>query len=206
MNFIITISREFGSGGRELGRRIADYLHIAYYDKEIVNEIAKETEFSKEYIEEITSDRPVPLFPIHAGISFTPMVDPRIDQASEVFLAQSKILNMLADKSSCVIIGRAADYILRDRKPYRIYVYSSASSKLKRCMERENGPINEKKMAKRIKAIDKQRRHYYEYYTGLSWGDPQNYDIMINTSDRDVKALALMIARHIKEDFVDAEQ
>ena len=91
MGRIITIGREFGSGGRELGRRLADELGYAYYDSEILNEIAKETEYSKAYIEELSQGRPVPLFPIHYGSTWSPSNDPHFQNALDIAIASSSV-------------------------------------------------------------------------------------------------------------------
>ena len=191
MGRIITIGREFGSGGRELGRRLADELGIAYYDSEILSEIAKDTEYSKNYIEELSSGRPVPLFPIHYGTSWSPANDPHFQNAIDVFASQRKILRELAEKSDCIIIGRCADYILEEFNPFRIFVYATMESKLARCKARsqQGEAFNDKEMIRRIQRIDKKRRQYYEFYTGRKWGSKENYDLMINTSDRDIKKL-----------------
>ena len=124
MNRIITIGREFGSGGRELGRRLSEKLNIAYYDQEIISEISKRTALSEEYIRRITESRPTVSFPIHIGRSFSPVPDPLVQQRISVYSEQNKLLHELADKSDCIIVGRCADYILRehprwqdDRKP-----------------------------------------------------------------------------------------
>ncbi len=134
MGRIITIGREFGSGGRELGRRLADELGYAYYDSEILNEIAKETEYSKAYIEELSQGRPVPLFPIHYGSTWSPSNDPHFQNALDIFSSQKKILLELAGKSDCIIIGRCADYILEEFKPFRIFVYKKEANRAKPLM------------------------------------------------------------------------
>ncbi len=198
---IITIGREFGSGGREFGRRLAEELGIAYYDREILAEIAKKTAYSQEYIEEVSQGRPVALFPIHYGGSFLSVADPNITQAADIFQEQSNVLKELADKSDCLIIGRAADYVLRDRHPFRIFIYSSLEAKVRRCKEREDERekgLSDKALIKRIKQVDKKRRQYYEFYTGNVWGDRNHYDLLINTSNGDLKALAKAVAALLK--------
>lgn len=198
---IITIGREFGSGGRELGRRLADKLKIAYYDKEILTEIEKKTPFSKEYIEEMCESRPVALYPIHYGISWTFMPDPHFKQSLEVYKTQADTIKELASKGSCVIIGRCADYILKDQHPLRIFVYSDMSSKIERCKKREKDheDLSDKEIEKRIKAIDKKRRKHYEFFTEQTWGDRSNYDLLINTTNVDIKALADLLAEHLEK-------
>lgn len=199
MGILITISREFGSGGRELGRRLADLLGIAYYDKEILLEIEHKTPFSKEYIAEVCESRPIPLFPIHYGNSWAPVSDPHLKQSIEVYRAQADIMKELASKSSCIIIGRCADYVLRGEKPLRIFVYSDMESKIARCRkrEKEHENISDKEIAKRIRAIDKRRKKYYEFYTGQSWGDRSNYDMLLNTANVSIPDLAEALARQL---------
>ncbi len=201
MSYVITIGREFGSGGRELGRRLADILGIAYYDKEIILEIEHKTPFSKEYIEEVSENRPVPLFPIHYGNTWAPVSDPHFEQSIDVFRAQSDIIKDMAHKSSCVIIGRCADFILKDDHPIRIFVYADMAQKVDRCKKREKSDSNltDKEIIKNIKKIDKKRKKYYEFYTGQAWGERKNYDMMINTTNADIKEIAEMLASFIKE-------
>ena len=150
MKRIITVSREFGSGGRELGRRLSELLHIAYYDKEIVTEIAKRTSMSEEYVRQI---------PISIGRSFYPMTDPLLDQNQAIFREQHQIIREMADKSDCVIVGRCGDYILRDLNPFRIFVYADMDAKIARCRERgkEDPPLSDKELKQKITKMDKGR-------------------------------------------------
>lgn len=191
---IITIGREFGSGGRELGRRLAETLGYAYYDKEIIDEIAKNTPYSKEYIEEVSEADPVPLFPIRYGSTLNPSPDPGVSMALDVLSAQSKILRELALKSDCVIIGRAADYLLRDLHPYRIFVYATIESRLQRCLKREKGDHSPKQLLKGIKRIDKKRKKYYQFVTGRDWGEWTNYDLLVNTSFASIPEVVTMLS------------
>lgn len=196
MSIVITIGREFGSGGRELGRRIADELGIAYYDKEILQAIAEKTSYCLKYVESVSEERPQPLLPIHYGVTFATL--PTKSEPLDVFTAQAQILRELALKSSCVIIGRAADDILADLHPFRIYCYSDLATKVKRCRERgDESP--EKDLIRNIKRIDKRRRRFYEYTTGIPWGRKDHYDLMINTTNLDIKPLAHALAMMIKE-------
>lgn len=197
---IITISREFGSGGRELGRRIADELGWAYYDQEILHEMAKNTDYSKEYLASFTESGPVRLMPITYAHSFYHGNQGAFDQSVEVFTLQSNTIKQMALKSDCVIIGRCADYILRDYHPLRIFVYSNMASKVERCLarnEEKTQGLDEKAVIKEIKKVDKRRRKYYEFYTYQKWGDRNNYDVMINTSGQDIKALAKMLVTKV---------
>lgn len=197
MGHIITIGREFGSGGRELGRRLAEELHIEYYDREILAEIAKHTSLAEEYIQNVVERQPHNLLPITIGRSFTYVEDYAFKQAQAVYQAQSRIIREMAEKSDCVIIGRCADYILQDKKPFRIFVYADLESRIRRCMERraEGENQTEKEMKKQILAVDKNRARYYEFYTGLKWGDKINYDLCINTTDTVIKEIVPAIGK-----------
>ncbi len=197
MSKIVTVGREFGSGGRELGRRLAEELGIAYYDKEIITEIARRTELSEQYVQQIVEHKPVVLYPIHVGRSFYPALDAAAAQSSAVYHEQHEIIREMAEKSDCVIVGRCADYILRDKKPLRLFVYADEASKLARCRAKapENERFTDRKLARLIRKIDAERAHYYYFYTGKKWGDPLNFDVCINTTNTQIKALAKAIAR-----------
>ena len=119
MNRIITIGREFGSGGRELGYRIAEKLQIAYYDQEIITEIAKRTALSEDYIRQIEERRPIMHFPIHTGHSFYLTSEPTFYPEFSIYTKQHELLRELSCKSDCIIVGRCADHILRERNPVR---------------------------------------------------------------------------------------
>lgn len=198
MNRIITIGREFGSGGRELGRRLAEELQIEYWDKEIIEAISEKTSLSQEYVNQVLSGVPHNLYPITIGQSFYPMHSFYYnDQPNRVLEAKNEIIRSLAEKSSCVIVGRCADYILRDIKPYRIFVYADIESKVKRCMDRqgEKENLTPEQMKKKILSVDKKRAAYYKNYTGNKWGDKANYDLCINTTDAVIKDIVPHIAK-----------
>lgn len=197
MNRIITIGREFGSGGRELGRRLAEELGIQYYDKEILREISHDTSLSEDYLKGIVDKKPNFLFPITIGRSFSLSDDYHIKQMQTVYQSQSNIIHQLAEKSDCVIIGRCADYILRDMHPFRIFVYASMASRIKRCQERSaaNENLTDKEMRNKILTIDKNRSRHYEDFTGQKWGDRVYYDFCINTTDANIKEIAPHLAK-----------
>lgn len=200
----ITIGREFGSGGRELGRRLAEELDIAYYDSEILTEIAKRTSLSQDYIQQIIERRPHPSFPIHVVRTFHTVSTPIDEQANKIYQEQSATIKDLAEKSSCVIVGRCADYILRDQHPFRIFVYADMESKIKRCNEKDiwHEELSDRAMKQKILSIDRNRKKYYSFYTGNKWGDKINYDMMINTSGVSIPELTKHLAPYIKSIFV----
>ena len=200
MNKVITIGREFGSGGRELGRRLAQELGIEYYDKEIISEIAKKTSLSEEYVKNVVERTPHNLYPITTGHTISYVGSPAFAQMQSVYLAQSEIIKDLADKAPCVIVGRCADYILHEKDPFRIFVYASMESKINRCKARaeKDEKLTDKQLARQIRRIDKERAKYYGFYTGLVWGDLENYDLCINTTDINIKELVPVIAKLFK--------
>lgn len=202
MNKLITVGRQFGSGGRELGRRLADELGLLYCDNEIITEIAKQTNLSEGYVNLVLEQKPGHLYPITTGHSFYNIINPVPDQAQSVYAAQEKIIRDTASGGGCVIVGRCADFILRDMDPLRIFVYADAESRVRRCLERvdrDEAKLSEKEMLKKINAVDRNRRKYYEFYTGAEWGNPENYDILINTSGKDIKSLVPAVAKLVSD-------
>lgn len=197
MNKIITIGREFGSGGREFGRRLSEKLGFAYYDQEIISEISRRTSLSEQYVRATVERRPSFSFPIHMGRSFYPSLNPAFEQTMTVYQEQARIITEMAAKSDCVIVGRCADYILRAYKPFRIFVYADMESKIKRC--REKGPeeekLTDKELRQKISGIDKKRAKYYEFYTGNPWGDKLNFDLCVNTTQMVIKEMVFVIAK-----------
>lgn len=200
MGRIITIGRQFGSGGRELGRRLAQELSIEYYDKEIITEISKHTSLSEEYVKQVVEHTPHSLYPITIGQSFVYFDDYTSSQLRTVYDAQNKIITDLAEKSDCVIVGRCADYILREKKPYKIFVYADIESRIKRCKSRSTKSENltDKQLRKKIRKIDKDRARYYDFYTGGSWGNIMTYDLCVNTTDTEIKEIVPAIAKMFK--------
>ena len=197
MGKLITIGREFGSGGREFGRRLAEELNIDYYDKEIVTEISKHTSLSEEYVHRVMESQPHQLYPITIGQTISYVDSYPLQQIQSVYQAQTDIIKSLAEKSDCVIVGRCADYILRDYKPFRIFVYADMDSRVQRCFERspEEEHYTDKQMKKRIHKIDKNRAKYYEFYTGQKWGYRTNYDLCVNTTDVSIKDTVHIFAK-----------
>lgn len=191
MNRIITVGREFGSGGRELGRRLAEKLGCEYYDREIITQIAAHTSFSEAYVRQVIEGQAHRLYPITISNSFSFVSDAQTQMVRTVYEAQIQTLRSLAELSDCVIVGRCADYLLRDCKPYRIFVYADLESRVQRCMARGEGgeTLNEAEMRKMIRRIDRSRARFYGDCTGQTWGDKANYDLCINTTGREIKQL-----------------
>lgn len=200
MNRIITIGREFGSGGRELGRRLAENLKIAYYDREIVEELGKRTELAEDYIERVDESRPLPLPPITTCRTFGIPYNYVMEERLSVYTQESNIIREMAEKSDCVIVGRCADYVLHDWNPYRIFVYTDMPSRIARCRRKgmDAATLTDREIQQKIVSVDKKRARYYQFYTDNTWGDKRNYHLCINTGGADIKRLAAALACFIK--------
>ena len=175
---IITISREFGSGGRFIGEEVAKKLGIAYYDKNIINEIAEKSGLSPEYIQENTELSPKRgLFAYaFAGRDITGK-----SVEDMVYEAQRKVILDLAEKEPCVIIGRNADYILKDRDDVlNVYIHGNMPEKIQRICKLHN--TSEADAVKMINDIDKRRMTNYNFYTDQKWGKAANYTLCLNSS------------------------
>ena len=175
---IITISREFGSGGRFIGEEVEKKLGIAYYDKNIINEIAEKSGLSPEYIQENAELSPKKgLFAYaFAGRDVTGK-----SVEDLVYEAQRKVILELAEKESCVIIGRNADYILKDRDDVlNVFIHGDAPEKIQRITRLYN--VEEQKAVKMMVDIDKRRMANYNFYTNQKWGKADNYTLCLNSS------------------------
>lgn len=201
MNRIITIGREFGSGGREVGRRLAEELGIAYYDQEIVTELLKRTKLTEEYVRNVEERHPLPLLPITTARTFGLKVTPKVEPALSVYNQESDIIVEMAKKSDCIIVGRCADHILRDMKPFRLFIYADMEARIVRCRAKgeDAARMSDEELRQRILSIDKKRARYYQFYTDQVWGDKINYDLCINTSAVNIKKLAGITASLIRE-------
>ena len=175
---IITISREFGSGGRFIGEELAKKLGLAYYDKNIINEIAEKSGLSPEYIQENAELSPKKgLFAYaFAGRDITGK-----SVEDMVYEAQRKVILELADKESCVIIGRNADYILKDRDDVlNVFIHGDTPEKIQRITRLYN--VEEQKAVKMMADTDKRRMANYNFYTDQKWGKASNYTLCLNSS------------------------
>ena len=175
---IITISREFGSGGRFIGEEVAKKLGIAYYDKNIINQIAEESGLSPDYIQESAELSPKKgLFAYaFAGRDITGK-----SLEDMVYEAQRKVILELADKESCVIIGRNADFILKDRDDVlNVFIHGDTPEKIQRITRLYN--VEEQKAVKMMADTDKRRMANYNFYTDQKWGKASNYTLCLNSS------------------------
>ncbi|MCQ4773198.1 MAG: cytidylate kinase-like family protein [Lachnospiraceae bacterium] len=175
---IITISREFGSGGRFIGEEVAKKLEIAYYDKNIISQIAEESGLSPEYVQENAELSP------KKGVFAYALIGRDITGKSVedmVYEAQRKVILELAEKESCVIIGRNADYILRNRNDVlNVFIHGDMLEKIQRI--RRLYSVKEQEAVKMMADTDKRRMTNYNYYTEQKWGKADNYTLCLNSS------------------------
>ncbi|MDE7084235.1 MAG: cytidylate kinase-like family protein [Clostridia bacterium] len=180
---IVTISRQFGSGGREIGKRLADELGLKYYDKELITEIAGAVSLNEEYVEKVLENGGFKNFAFSFAHSM-PLAVATPNTVTDVLVAQQKVIRAVAKKGNCVIVGRCADVIAREFNPVRIFVYADEKSKLERCRARakDGENLTDKQMLKNFKDIDKGRAKLYDLLSATAWGAREGYDIMLNTS------------------------
>ena len=178
---IITISRQFGSGGRTVGHLIAEKLGIPFYDKELVEQVALESGFAPKYVEEHGEHSPTgSLFSYAFAPQGIPGVMNGLSTADFLWNVQCNVILQLADKGPCVIVGRNADYILKDHpEALHAYVFADVPYRAERIV-RLYGE-SEKTPEQRLAEKDKRRRVNYQHYTGRTWGQAQNYDICLDT-------------------------
>ena len=181
---IITISRQFGSGGRDVGKKLADALGIKYYDRELIEMAAKESGFDKEMFEDTTANtsrlfRFINTFGYSLGAPLSVMND--ITMSDQIFLIQSRVVEQAADSGPCVIVGRCADYVLDNREDVlKVFIAGDMEDRKKRAIQYYE--VDERDVESSIRKIDRNRKEYYDYYTDKKWGAAESYDVCLNTS------------------------
>lgn len=191
---IITISREFGSGGRFIGEEVAKKLGIAYYDKNIIGQIAEKSGLSPEYIQENTELFPKKGLFVYA-FSGRDITGKSVEDM--VYEAQRNIILELAEKEPCVIIGRNADYILKDRDDVlNVFIHGDMPEKIKRITGLYN--VEEKEVVKMMADTDKRRRTNYNFYTDQNWGKASNYTLCLNSSQLGYDRCEMIIMECVK--------
>lgn len=179
MKKIITISREFGSGGRSIGKLVAEKLGYDYYDSELVRKVAEETGFDPGYIADAGEYAPGRSIFSYAFSSASH--NGSMSAGDYLWAAQCKVILELAEKGKCVIVGRCADYILRERDDcLNVFVYADTAYKAKRIVELYG--VTDKSPEKRLADKDGKRRVNYKYFTGREWGDTANYHLCLDSS------------------------
>ena len=203
MKTVITIGRQFGSGGREIGEKLSKAYGINYYDRELLTRAAKESGFCEEILQN-HDERPTNSFLFNLvidtysfGYNSSSFVDMPISQ--KVFLAQFDTIKKVADEGPCVIVGRCADYALDGRdNVINLFIYADEDFKIRRVMDIYD--LDENKARDMINKKDKQRQSYYNYYTNRKWGKADTYDLCINSSVLGIDGSVKLIKQFV-EDF-----
>lgn len=195
---IVTISRQFGSGGRELGKRLSEELRLKYYDKELISEIASTTNLNEDYVSKVLENGGFSSY-AYSFAHTLPIVSPTPVSVTDVLVAQQKVIKTIAGSGDCVIVGRCADVIAAEFDPVKIFVYADEKSRLARCRARakEGENISDKQLLKSIREIDKGRAKLYDLFGKFPWGFRDGYDLMINTSDAEIAKIIKPVAELI---------
>lgn len=191
---IITISRQFGSGGRELGKRLTDYLGWDYYDKQILTALAQEHGLETDYVRRVLGNHGWQNVQLTYRNSFQQLsFDPGL--RTQLLVRQRELLHQIAETGhDCVIVGRDADVILQDSRPFRIYVCADLQARAERCLRYEQKRpeelrLSEKEILRNIRRIDRNRAQTREVLTGKRHGDGSAFDLTVNTTNWDIKKL-----------------
>ena len=198
MKSIITISREFGSGGHSIGEAVAKKLGYRFFDRELVNQVAERSGFSPEFIEEsgeYASAKNSLLFAIATANQYTMN---GISMLDKLYIEQTKIIEEIAQEGNCVIVGRCSDYILREYEDcLHVFIHADMKSRAKRIVERFGE--QERSAEKRLSEKDQKRKVYYKNYTGRAWAQAKNYDMCLNSGVLGVETCAELIVEAAKK-------
>ena len=206
---IVTVSREFGSGGRELGKRLADYLGFQYYDKEILTALASQSGLQEDYLVRTLQNGALQRYHITYGRSFSSAGALQYQRTkTQLLLRQQQILKEFARQGDCVVVGRSADVVLSAYKPCSLFVYADLESKIARCRryagEKEN--LSQKDLEKKIRQIDQARSYYYALQAGGNWGAKENYHLCVNITGISIKEMVPLLGEYIRAWFGREEQ
>lgn len=197
MKSIITISREFGSGGHSIGKLVAEKLGYHFYGRELIEKVAELSGFSTDFIEEsgeYASAKSSLLFSLATAGQYE---SSGLSMHDRLYLIQTKVIEDIAAEGNCVIVGRCADFILRDYKDcLHVFIYADMESRAKRIVERYGE--TDKSPKKRLEDKDQKRKVYYKNYTGRNWGEPHNYNLCLDSSKLGIEACADLIAAACK--------
>ena len=197
---IVTIGREYGSGGHDVGKRLAKKLGIKFYDNELINIAAKEMGFHEDYIR--SNEEKAPGFSAFIGSGGAISALP----SNDIQQAEFELIRKIAETESCVIVGRAADFILEDVQHASIFVFAPREERLKRIKLNSavydktfpEEPKTDADYEKILKTTDKQRKKFYEYYTDKKWGSRDSYDILIDTHKTGIDGAVAIIETYLK--------
>ena len=202
MSLVITIGRQFGSGGRDVGEKIANGLGIPFYDKELVEMAAQKSDLSAEALKEVDERATSSFLYSLAGGNYSMRginapIYYELPINDKLFIAQAEVIKNVAHQGSCVIVGRCADYVLEEEENVdllNVFVYGSLDYRAKRVMDALG--LTQSKARDRVNKTDKQRRVYYDYYTSKNWGVMSNYDLCLNTEKIGIDNAADLVIKY----------
>ena len=204
MKKVITISREFGSGGREIGFRLAEKLRIPFYDKEIISMAAEDSNIAEEVFhahDEVIHQQERVDHEYQSVDPFSVLYE--IPVQDQLFMAQSQIIRRLEQAGPCVIIGRCSDFIVEDG--FHVFICGSMKKRVERMQSLKEESA--RKLEARIREIDQRRRDYYQYYSGNEWGNPRNYHLSINSSKLGIgRSVEMILACLNVEEMQDGKE
>lgn len=199
--FIITIGRQFGSGGRAIGEKLAEKLNVPFYDKELISLAAKESGINADVFNEVDEKAANSLlYSLSMGLysfgnGFSAMGDLPVND--KLYILQHKIIRKIAEEGSCVIVGRCADYVLRDHDEcVNIFFYANMEYRRQEAVKKHG--IDENRAEHIISKTDKSRANYYSFYSGQKWGAAENYDLCIDTSKLSEDKIVDLIVEYIR--------
>jgi cytidylate kinase len=195
---VITVSRQYGSGGREVGKKLAEKLGIAYYDKELIALAAKESGVGEEFFEKEGEQVVNPFAYLFSyALEGSGASQDALPLSDRIFIAQAKIIKQIATEGDCVIVGRCSDYVLdQDFDSIDVFVHSDRESRVTRVMQRND--LDRTGAIDRIKKTDKRRSTYYQHYTDRRWGDTVNFDLALSTSKIGIDGAVELLGRYVE--------
>lgn len=200
-NYIVTITRQYGSGGHRIGKKLAEKLEVPFYDKELISLAAKESGVSPEVFENVDEKATNSLlYSLSVGLysygnGFSSMGDLPVND--KLYILQHKIIKELAEKENFVVVGRCADYVLKEKSNViNIFIYAGLDKRVKQAIERKN--VDPARAKQAVLKADKSRANYYSFYSGQKWGLADNYDLCINTTDITEEQAVEIILNYIK--------
>lgn len=200
-NKIITIEREFASGGREVGKKVAEKLGIPFYNREILEMAAERCGVSPERLENAEEVAPKSfLYSLMLSSNPTRSIEENLPLSDKIYIIESQIIREVAEKSSCVIVGRCANYILSESQDlFSAFIYSGKQDRIKRAVE--DYGVEEKKALSILKKFDKKRETFYSINTGGNWYDKENYDICLNSGKLGIDFCAQLIIEAVENSY-----
>ncbi len=207
-NFVVTIGREFGSGGREIGEKLAERLGFNFYNDRLLSDVSHKTGIDKSLFEDADEkQKEATWYMMAMNVLNAFGKDKSVDElpsSEQLFLEQSKFIEELAENENCVVVGRCSNYLLKNKpNALHVFIYADEDTKIKRIMDRQE--LSEKEAKKHMQKIERERKEYYEYYTGKKYGNFQDYDFCISSSKCRIEEIAAIIEWLVRNRIVPEE-